>query len=238
MIRRPGHSVNASLRLGAASLPAVAGLDLDLAADNVFRWGGDRALYVAFLSAALAVPSANAHRGDVLSLSKGNSVSDPALVQDLAAVAAWRAGVIGLRTDALRAVSVLSDAGLADAVGAMLGMLGTDVAGFAEGQRTDRFFWPAWRNLDRAYLLARIGGFAGLGGPWLAHPGDVIAAGEGRWLVEVGEELWQVDADLFGHSVSLAGEEPSDTSDAAGTTGVRVVSVPTSYLLEVVREAA
>ncbi|MFE7224747.1 hypothetical protein ACFU7D_08195 [Nocardioides sp. NPDC057577] len=236
MIRRPGHSVNASLRLGAASLPAVAGLDLDLAAANVARWGGDQGLYATLLAAALAAPSADAHRGDVLSLSKGTSVNDPALVQDLAAVAAWRAGVIGLRTDALRAVSDLSDAGLADAVGATLGMPGTEVAGFAEGQRTDRFFWPAWQHLDRAYLLARIGGFAGLGGPWLAHPGDVIAAGEGRWLVEVGEELWQVDADLFGHSVSLASDDPADSD--AGTAGIRVVSVPTSYLLEVVREAA
>ncbi|MEI7055797.1 hypothetical protein WBG06_08275 [Nocardioides sp. CCNWLW239] len=164
-------------------------------------------------------------------------MNDPALVQDIAAVAAWRAGVIGLRTDALRAVSELSDAGLADAVGATLGMPGSDVAGFVERQRTDRFFWPAWHNLGRAYLLARIGGFAGLGGPWLAHPGDVIAAGEGRWLVEVGDELWQVDADLFGHSVSPAGAEPESSGDPVETAGVRVVSVPTSYLLEVVREA-
>ncbi|MFD4326958.1 hypothetical protein ACFWQC_20135 [Nocardioides sp. NPDC058538] len=220
--------MNAPLRLGAASLPAVAGLDLDLTAANVARWGGDQGLYAAFLGAGLAAPSADVHRD--------TSVNDPGLLQDLAAVAAWRAGVIGLRTDALRAVADLADAGLTDAVGATLGMLGTDVAGFAEGQRTDRFFWPAWQNLGRAYLLARIGGFAGLGGPWLAHPGDVIAAGEGRWLVEVGEELWQVDADLFGHSVSLAGEEPSD--DPVDTPRVRVVSVPTSYLLEVVREAA
>lgn len=230
MIRRPGHSVNASLRLGAASLPAVPGLDLDLAAANVARWGGDQSLYAAFLGAGLAAPAADARRV--------TSVNDLALVQDLAAVAAWRAGVIGLRTDALRAVSDLADAGMADAVGATLGMPGTDVAGFAEGQRTDRFFWPAWQHLDRAYLLARIGGFAGLGGPWLAHPGDVIAAGEGRWLVEVGEELWQVDADLFGHSVSPAGDEPADSGDPVGTPGTRVVSVATSYLLEVVREAA
>ncbi|MFD7075049.1 hypothetical protein ACFV9G_12635 [Nocardioides sp. NPDC059952] len=228
MIRRPGHSVNASVQLGAASLRSVPGLDLDLAAANVARWGGDQGLYATFLAAGLAAPSADAHRG--------TSVNDPVLVRDLAAVAAWRAGVIGLRTDALRAVSDLSDAGIADAVGATLGMPSTDVAGFAEGQRTDRFFWPAWQHLDRAYLLARIGGFAGLGGPWLAHPGDVIAAGEGRWLVEVGEELWQVDADLFGHSASLASDDPVDSD--AGTAGIRVVSVPTSYLLEVVREAA
>lgn len=187
-------------------------------------------MYAGLLTDALATASADAHRD--------TSVNDPAHVQDLAAVAAWRAGVIGLRADALRAVSDLSNAGLVDAVGATLGMPGTDVAGFVEGQRTDRFFWPAWRALGRAYLIARIGGFAGLGGPWLAHPGDVIAAGEGRWLVEVGEELWQIDADLFGHSVSPAGDDPADAGDPVGTDGVRVVSVPTSYLLEVVREAA
>lgn len=222
MIRRPGHSVNAPVRREPANLPVVAGLDLDLAEANVARWGGDTGLFRTSLAAGLAP----AH------------VSETAKVQDLAAVAAWRAGVIGLRKDALRAASSCLDAGLADAVGATLGMPGTDVAGFVEAQRTDRFFWPAWQHLDRAYLIARIGGFAGLGGPWLAHPGDVVTAGEGRWLVEVGEELWEVDADLFGHSVSLAADDPAGSGDTVGTTGVRVVSVPTSYLLEVVREAA
>ena len=222
MIRRPGHSVNASVAREPVSLPAAAGLDLDLAVANVARWGGDTGLFGTSLGAGLAAAP---------------DAPETAAVQDLAAVAAWRAGVIGLRTDALRAASSCLDAGLADAVGATIGMPGADVAGFVEGQRTDRFFWPAWQRLGRAYLIARIGGFAGLGGPWLAHPGDVISAGEGRWLVEVGEELWAVDADLFGHSVSLAGDDPTDAGDAAGTDGVRVVSVPTSYLLEVVREA-
>lgn len=225
MIRRPGHSVNATVAREPAPLPSVAGLDLDLAVANVARWGGDPQLFGRFLAAGLA----------------GRTTGSVEVVQDLAAVAAWRAGVIGLRADALRAASAGLEAGLADAVGATLGMPGADVAGFVEGQRTDRFFWPAWQNLGRAYLVARIGGFAGLGGPWLAHPGDVITVGEGRWLVEVGEELWEIDADLFGHSVSPAGDdpaEPGDSVDPVRTTGVRVVSVPTSYLLEVVREAA
>ncbi|MER7298047.1 hypothetical protein ABTX24_00230 [Nocardioides sp. NPDC127514] len=220
MIRRPGHSVNASVARQPGGLPAVTGLDLELAEANVARWGGDTGLFRTSLAAALS----------------SGPLPEAAAIQDLAAVAAWRAGVIGLRKDALRAASSCLDAGLGDMVGATLGMPGADVAGFVEGQRTDRFFWPAWQQLGRAYLIARIGGFAGLGGPWLAHPGDVIAAGEGRWLVEVGEELWAVDADLFGHSVSLAGDDPADTGDT-GTAGVRVVSVPTSYLLEVVREA-
>ena len=226
MIRRPGHSVNASVARQPGGLPAVTGLDLELAVANVARWGGDAGLFGASLTAGLAAAP---------------DAPDTAAIQDLAAVAAWRAGVIGLRKDALRAASSCLDAGLADAVGATLGMPGADVAGFVEGQRTDRFFWPAWQQLGRAYLIARIGGFAGLGGPWLAHPGDVIAAGEGRWLVEVGEELWEVDADLFGHSVSQAADDPASTGDLGdpvGTAGIRVVSVPTSYLLEVVREAA
>ena len=225
MIRRPGHSVNASVARQPGGLPAVTGLDLELAVANVARWGGDAGLFGASLTAGLAAAP---------------DAPDTAAIQDLAAVAAWRAGVIGLRKDALRAASSCLDAGLADAVGATLGMPGADVAGFVEGQRTDRFFWPAWQQLGRAYLIARIGGFAGLGGPWLAHPGDVIAAGDGRWLVEVGEELWEVDADLFGHSVSQAADDPASTGepgDPVGTPGVRVVSVPTSYLLEVVREA-
>ncbi|NYI80851.1 potassium transporter Kef [Nocardioides panzhihuensis] len=225
MIRRPGHSVNAAVRRESAPLPSAAGLDLELAVANVARWVGDPQLFSRFLAAGLAGPTS-------VSVDVG---------QDLAAVAAWRAGVIGLRTDALRAVSACLDAGLTDAVGATLGMPGTDVAGFVEGQRTDRFFWPAWQNLGRAYLVARIGGFAGLGGPWLAHPGDVIATGEGQWLVEVGEELWEIDADLFGHSVSPADSDPTEAGDpvaTAATPGIRVVSVPTSYLLEVVREAA
>lgn len=221
MIRRPGHSVNASVRRESVTLSPATGLDLDLAGANVARWGGDRQLFDTFLAAGLA----------------GRTPGSAEVVRDLAAVAAWRAGVIGLRKDALRAVSSCLDAGLAEAVGGTLGMPGGDVAGFVEGQRTDRFFWPAWQRLDRAYLIARIGGFAGLGGPWLAHPGDVIAATAGRWLVEVGEELWAVDADLFGHSVSLAADDPADAGDP-GNPGVRVVSVPTSYLLEVVREAA
>ncbi|SDJ97126.1 hypothetical protein SAMN05428985_10273 [Nocardioides sp. YR527] len=224
MIRRPGHSVNASTRLADPTpMPVVVGLDLELAAANVARFGGDEQRFDSSLRAGLRA--------------LGSLPSEAQAVQDLAAVAAWRSGVIGLRTDALRALSSCLDAGLSGAAAATLGMPSTDIAGFAEGQRTDRFFWPAWRGLGRAYLLARIGGFAGLGGPWSAHPGDVLPVGEGRWLVEVGEELWEVTADLFGHSVSLAADDPGP-DDAAGTPGVRVVSVPTSYLLEVVREAA
>lgn len=228
MIRRPGHSVNAAaLPAEPAAMPVVVGLDLGLAAANVARFGGDEARFGSALRAGLTA--------------LGSVPSEAQAVQDLAAVAAWRAGVIGLRSDALRALSSCLDAGQAAAVAAALGMPAADVAGFAEGQRTDRFFWPAWRDLGRAYLLARIGGFAGLGGPWLAHPGDVVAAGDGRWLVEVGEELWEVSADLFGHSVSLTGDDLGSDDPAAddtGTPGVRLVSVPTSYLLEVVREAA
>ncbi|GGU10573.1 potassium transporter Kef [Nocardioides albus] len=225
MIRRPGHTVNASVRREPATLPSATGLDLDLAVANVARWGGDTGLFGGFLAAGLA----------------GRGADPIEIGQDLAAVAAWRAGVVGLRADALRAVASCLDAGLGEAVGATLGMPGSDVAGFLEGQRTDRFFWPAWQHLGRAYLVARVGGFAGLGGPWLAHPGDVIAAGEGQWLVEVGDELWEIDADLFGHSVSPADEDPADAGepvDGPGATDIRVVSVPTSYLLEVVRDAA
>ncbi|GGR68936.1 hypothetical protein J2S40_004629 [Nocardioides luteus] len=223
MIRRPGHSVNAAAHPAeTAAMPVVVGLDLELAAANVARFGGDERRFDSSLRAGLRAP--------------GSLPSETQAVQDLAAVAAWRAGVIGLRTDALRALGSCLDHGLADAVAAVLGMPPTSVAEFAEAQRTDRFFWPAWRGLGRAYLIARIGGFTGLGGPWLAHPGEVIPAGEGRWLVEVGEELWEVTADLFGHSVSLAGDDAA--SDDTDTPGVRVVSIPTSYLLEVVREAA
>lgn len=220
MIDRPVHSVNLGHGSdGEAVLPTVAGLDLEVSLANLTRWGGDKRRYVASLSAAVETdPSLSA---------------DPGRLREIAVVAAWRAGVIGLRTDALRALHRLAPAH-SQSMGAVLGLPAGQVSSFANGQQEDRFSWPAWRT-DYSFLIARVGGFVGLGGPWQSPPRTVEVMAPGRWLVEADGSTWNVDVDIFGHAITKADPSQSRTSTLEKTTAT-LRTRATSYLLDVIRE--
>lgn len=222
MIDRPVHSVN----LGPgqdlpadAVLPAVPGLDLEVSLANMARWGGDKQRYVTALSTVVeADPSLTA---------------DPRQFREFAAVAAWRAGVIGMRTVALHAIQHLAP-GHAKSLGSLLGLLTDQVGSFASGQREDRFYWPAWRT-DYAFLIARVGGFVGFGGPWQSPPRAVELLAPGHWLVTADGSTWNVDVDIFGHAITRTDPSQSQapsTEKASAALRTRA----TSYLLDVIRE--
>ncbi|WP_135452229.1 potassium transporter Kef [Mycobacterium sp. DL99] len=202
MIARVYHQVNLDLPAADTDLPVMAGLDLALSADNVARFGGDPRRYRRALSGISAVPEA---------------------MFNVAAVAAWRAGVLGIRADALSRLELLGT----DLAASVLGLPVDAVVPFAEGQAVDRFYWPL---RGPGQLIARIGGFTGLGGRWDHPPTAPAPRGPGRWTVDVGVQRWQIDADVFGHVLSSA---PVDGPSADGSRTAQLVVRPTSYLAEI-----
>ncbi|MED5814975.1 hypothetical protein VST63_21665 [Mycolicibacterium sp. 050232] len=202
MIARAYHQVNLDLPAATADLPPMAGLDLALSADNVARFGGDPHRYRRAL--------------------QGISASPETMVS-VAAVAAWRAGVLGIRADALSRLQLLP----VDVAASALGLPVDAVTPFAEGQAVDRFYWPL---RPASQLIARIGGFTGLGGRWDHPPTAPTPCGPGRWTVDVGAQRWQIDADVFGHVLSPA---PVDSVPDDGPRTGQLVVRPTSYLAEI-----
>lgn len=211
-IRRAGHEVNTGLAPATADLPA----DLADAGRRIAAWGGNPARFAQLLANA--------------------ATTGPGLTEEqrvaAASVAGWRAGVLGLRDDALAAAARLAGQLGPQPVASLLTLSPGNVDAFLAAQRTDRFAWPAWAGLGRAYTVARIGGFVGLGGPWQLPPRDVVDVAPGCWLVTTGEETWRIDADLFGHVVSRADGSRPDGRDEQATA--RLMTQPTSYLATVV----
>ncbi|WP_394686121.1 potassium transporter Kef [uncultured Microbacterium sp.] len=208
MIRRPGHLADTAPPTGVPT--DVPGLDFERAGINVEAAGGSVERFWHALAAGQATLPVDAP-------------SD--LVVALAGIAGWRAGVPGLRDDAL--------AHLADvppvAAAAALGLAEGDLDAFAEHQRTDRFWWPG-RPGQRGYVCA-VGGFAGLGGAWTAPPTDPRPLdADGAFAVRTGERWWRVDADVWGSRlVALEGEPPSGTSRSSGPAA-SLLTFAESYL--------
>ena len=172
MTQRPRHLVNESLDLTDEPLPATA-VDLALSATRIQERHGDAAgaRYRHFIGRALAAAPA-AGRDDVLTL---------------AALAAWRSGALAFRTDALRRLDLALAGGSTPlgAVAAALGLGEGGVAPFAQLQRDSRFGWPGLHAPGE--LLAVIGGFRGLYGPWLAPPVAALAGDRpGTFLIRTG----------------------------------------------------
>lgn len=204
---RPGHWANTGLALAGGSLPQPDGVDLDTARANVSGWGGDPLLFTGLLRAALACGEYGAGE-----------------FRQLAAVAAWRSGVIGLRAEALRLVPELPAAG----VSAVLGILPDELDGFAGHQLSDRYWWPGRAGIGGWVLQA--GGFAGIGGHWISPPTAVGSTDvPGRWVIRADDAWWQLDADAFGSRLAEVDEAVAGPdTDAAG---VRILIRPASYLV-------
>ena len=226
MTQRPHHVVNNDVVVSDPALPEVTEVDLALSSSRIESLHGAAAgaRYRHFLTQALAnVPGAD--RDGVLTL---------------AALAAWRSGAPAFRTDALRRLDRALAAGspTLPALAAALGLGEGDVAPFAAQQRHSRFGWPELQTPGE--LLAVIGGFRGLFGPWLAPP-VAVSAGDrpGIFLIRTGAdgstaEDWQLTVDVFGHTLArLPDDEREPSASAAHRTtesGVAEASVTGAVL--------
>jgi len=204
--QRPRHLVNESLVLTDEALPQTT-VDLALSATRIQERHGTAAgaRYRHFLGRALAAQPL-AGRDDLLTV---------------AALAAWRSGALAFRTDALRRLDLVLAGGSTplSTVAAALGLGEGGVAPFAQLQRNSRFGWPGLHAPGE--LLAVIGGFRGLYGPWLAPPVAALAGDRpGTFLIRTGRvgaaaEEWQLTADVFGHTlVRLAADETETVATA------------------------
>lgn len=239
MIGWPRHLADDAAEEGVVALPRVDGFDLDLVAKNVARLGGDPRRFARRLSAARAA-----------------GASGPDLFRSAIAVAAWRAGVLAMRDDALgRVAELVGRRDSREIAGAALGLAPETLPDFVARQATDRFWWPD-RERWNGYVCA-VGGFAGLGGTWIEppasgralHPVDprrsagppaavVSASGPSAFAVRTGDTWWRVDADVWGSTVTRTGDAPAPSA-AVHTSRVSLVTRPDSYLAWVhVRESA
>ena len=215
MTALPSVTANAGDTAAIASLDeAIADAALEATVSRVRDWGGDPRRYRLALRRGLPALGTDADSADVRSL---------------AAVAGWRAGVLDLREDALaRAVGLP-----AAAVAATLGLAAERLEWFLAAHSADRFAWPDQRVGD---VIARVGGFRGLGGSWIVRPTEAAVLGDGRFRVICGDESWIIRADVFGASLSRA-EPGQATVPGVAREGVEAVVSTASYLVDLVRRA-
>jgi len=207
MITQPAQHVNDGIVVGDVRLPEVPGVDLAATVERVGDWGGDEGLYSLFLGAALVEAP----------------LRDAKTVRSVGVIAGWRAGVIGLRDDALaRAAS--SDPSVAAAA---LGIPAEHLAWFLAEQHGDRFAWPG-----NSQPIADVGGFRGFGGNWVEPPTRAFICADGVLAVLTGTDVWAVHLDVFGHRVSRIDEQlPAEQSDPS----LELRLSPDSYLVQVLR---
>ena len=229
MIRRAGHAVNDTL--GPAVVPEIAsfeGFDTRLARDNVVSWGGEPELFDRFFATAIDLDRSESTTEQPL----------PHTVLTLASLAAWRSGVLDLRQDALgRLTEALDSGSVADSVlASALGLQASELSDFVRCQAESPFGWPA-RGTGEV-VVARVGGFRGLGGPWTAPPASAEQlSSDGDFLITLADgELWRLEADIFGTRLSRAEpgtgpetERPSEPP-ASGAWPTRLAVFDTSYI--------
>jgi hypothetical protein len=200
-----GHEANYGIAPLVVSLPHLPGTDLASTVERVGSWGGDKALYQYFLGRALV------------------EARDAASARSIAVVAGWRAGVVALRTEALAQLDPLGR----DTAAAALGLAPDQLADFRLVQTRSCFGFPQQRG-----VIARIGGFAGMGGPWIAPPTSAHLAGDGIVAIACGDELWVAHADAFGSRLSRVDALPPAVANPAWPA---IEVSPTSYLVSVVQ---
>lgn len=164
--------------------------ELASAATPVVRQGEAQAWSRRVAAAAAAAPDASA-----------------AQVRALVVTAAWRSGLARYRDAALTAAAGLP----APLAATVLDLDAGSVADALAGQAGDRWAWPGTR-WPEAGVLRRVGGFRGLGGPWLEPPRVLGPAPDG-WLVAADDTVWVLVADVHGSATVR-------TTRAGGATGL------------------
>jgi hypothetical protein len=209
--RRPSHAVNDGLVVDIVEVPTTVDVDIDATATRVQSLHGAEAAgrYRHFFSRALAACAEAEVPGD----------DRHTLVLTLGALAAWRAGTVEIRTDALRRLDIQLGAShpAPAALAAALGLDPADLPAFIEVQRRSRFGWPHFGSGE--HIVAYVGGFAGLDGPWITPPVAVAATGEpGVFDLRAGDEHWRAECDIFGTRLVRADENtpPETAGDHAG----------------------
>lgn len=207
MIALAAHTANSGLGSLDATLPAIADLDLEATVDRVAGWGANTALYRHFLATGLAAETPSV-----------------ASARAIAAVAGWRSGVVDLRDEALMRAVELS----APVASAALGLEAAQLSSFLEGQATDPFAWPT-----SDALVARIGGFRGCGGVWIAAPTKAAFVAPNAVEVMCNDERWIAVVDVFGARITRA-----ERSSPAATATARALVSENSYLVDIARVSA
>lgn len=191
MRRHASHTINNGIVFDVVDIPAALNVNIEVSASRVHSLHGSEASarYRHFFSRALAA----------LATSDATGHDRHALIPMLGALAAWRAGTVEIRVDALRRLDAhLDDAHPeSPALAAALGLAPADLPAFVTAQKHSHFGWPPFGAGE--HVVAFLGGFAGLDGPWIAPP-DAVAAGDepGTFLLRAGDELWRADCDIFG----------------------------------------
>lgn len=225
MNRVPVQLANAPAPFGPAELPdlGAVGLDAALASASVVQAHGDAELFARALAAGIAADSA--------------SLEDRDHALALVSIAGWRAGALGLRTDALNRLAALPTAESRLAAAAALGIGVDHLEVFVRRQQSDRFWWPG-RADQRGYVLA-TGGFRGIGGAWI-HPPERVEhlAGSGAFAFLVAGSWWRLDADAWGSRLALLAEEPDFSAPVADDAVTVVIGDDTHLAWVHVREAA
>lgn len=195
---------------------------------NVAAGGAHEDLFLRALAAGAAVNSSGENTDDGM-LDVG--------VLDVAALAAWRAGLLAIREDALARLRRMLESGRQSVAAATLGLPADALREFTDRQREDRFWWPG-RAARRGYVLA-FGGFSGLGGAWVAPASEWRTLDEraGAFAVCAADEWWRLDADLWGGA--LRRMDAPTASDLGASGNATVVISPRTHLAWLhLREAA
>lgn len=230
MIRRPVQLANAKSGFAPADPPdlSAVGLDIATAVRTVEGQHADADLFVRALAAGLAAagrePDAGRRAG-----TRADAVTAVGRehVLDLVALAAWRAGALALRADALsRLERILADPVPPHSAAAALGIDARGLAEFARRQRTDRYWWPG-RSAARGYVLA-AGGFRGFGGAWIRPAERAVALPDaGAFGFLVAGEWWRLDCDVWGARLAASDVTPDAVPMDEGVT---VVIAPDTHL--------
>lgn len=209
-MRVAGFAANDGLEAAPRALPPIAGIDLESTVDRVAAWGGSPNRYRHVLGTALDTAPDGMSAGEVRST---------------AALAAWRSGVLRMRPEALRVVADLP----VPVAEAALTLRPGRLAEFLAAQSASPFGHP-----DVGPLIARVGGFRGLGGTWFAPPRDAAPVDVDAFTVRSGDELWLVRADVFGARLVPVDAPPT----SSGRPTVVASTSADSYLVTIHRDTA
>ena len=142
------------------------------------------------------------------------SVSDVDSFLRAGQVAAWRSGLAHYRASALAVARHLDGI----ALGLALEVSPERAQAELSAQVADRWYGVPGRG---PRVVARIGQFRGLGGPFIAPPR--VAAAGGEWLARSGDQVFVLHADAFGSSFHAVASELWPGDSLASTNGIRMV---------------